>query len=689
MNSYKPPEHSEPRSRPIYSKGDRPVSDSVERLAPGHELTRGRDLAAENRRKLAELFPGLLTETAGPNGVTPAIDVDVLRDLVGATVDHDTRERFGLSWHGKSAARRLALTPSAGTLRPDRTRSVDWDTTGNVLIEGDNLEVLKLLQKSYAGKIKLIYIDPPYNTGNDFVYKDDFRDPIGQYQRTIGDVGEEGAKLTSNADSGGRFHTNWLSMIHPRLLLARELLREDGVIFVSIDDVELANCRLLMDEIFGAENFIATVIWQKVFAPKNTAKHLSVDHDYVVIYARNADKWTPGMLPRSEEADQRYKNPDNDPRGLWASDNLTARNFYGAGTYPITCPSGRIIDGPPTGTYWRVSKEIFDELNRDKRIWWGEDGDNAPRLKRFLTEVKQGATPQTLWKYSDVGHTQEAKKELIALSDFSAGEAVFDTPKPTRLIGRMLEVGLSHQDDEPKDEIILDFFAGSGTTGHAVMAQNAVDGGNRKFVLVQLPEPTGRKDYPTIADLTAERLRRAGAKIKAEHAEKLASQTTPLDTGFRVFKLDSANVRAWEAPTTDKATAEQIGTLLEGAADAIKPDRTDDDLLWGVMLNLGLAPDSKVEARGVSCKDGQDRTIHIAGGGTLLCCFAKAIDAAAGEQLAEALATIAREKGVEGELTVVFRDSAFGGKDAAKVNLVENLKQRLPESVTKSRVLSI
>jgi adenine-specific DNA-methyltransferase len=302
-------------------------------------------------------------------------------------------------------------------------------------------------------------------------------------------------------------------MMYPRVYLAKNLLRNDGVIFVSCDDNEIANLRALMNEIFGEENFVASVIWQKVFSPKNSAKHLSQDHDYIVIYARQAETWRPELLPRTEEMEARYDNPDNDPRGPWTSGDLSARNYYSEGLYQITSPAGRIIPGPPPGSYWRVSKEKFDELNNDKRVWWGKDGNGVPRLKRFLSEVKQGRVPQTLWPYAEVGHTQDAKKELLEFVKFENTDNVLDTVKPTALIRRMLQISTR----TTGNDIVLDFFAGSGSTGHAVLAQNCEDGGDRKFILVQLPEPLPRaeKQLKTLADISKARLSGVIAQFSA------------------------------------------------------------------------------------------------------------------------------------------------------------------------------
>ena len=344
-----------------------------------------------------------------------------------------SQERYGLMWPGRGAAMVALQEPSIATLLPDEDSALNPHSARDVVIEGDNLEVLKLLQRAYYGKVKMIYIDPPYNTGKEFIYPDNYREGLSSYLRFTGQSDEEGRRLTANAETAGRYHSKWLSMMYPRLALARNLLRTDGVIFVTIDDHEVHNLRLLMDELFGPENFVSTCIWQKVFSPKNTARQFSEDHDYVLVYARNGSEWEPSLLPRSEEMEARYSNPDNDPRGPWMSADLSARNYYSKGTYPITTPSGRVLEGPPPGTYWRYSEGRFFELCDDHRIWWGSSGAGVPRVKRFLSEVKSGKVPQTLWKYADVGHTQEAKKELLQRVRFSSSDSVFDTPKPTRL----------------------------------------------------------------------------------------------------------------------------------------------------------------------------------------------------------------------------------------------------------------
>jgi adenine-specific DNA-methyltransferase len=451
------------------------------------------DIAGEKRQELLRLFPEVHTEGG-------KIDFERLKLALGEAVDVG-KERYGMNWPGKADCFKTIQMPSLGTLRPCPEESVNFDTTENLIIEGDNLEVLKLLQKSYLGKVKMIYIDPPYNTGNDFIYPDDYSESLQTYLEYTGQVDAEGKKFSTNTDADGRFHSKWLNMMYPRLYLARNLLREDGVIFVSCDDNEVHNLREVMNEVFGEENFIASVIWQKVYSPKNSARHFSEDHDYIIVYARHAEVWRPELLPRTEEMEARYDNPDNDPRGPWKPGDLSARNYYSEGIYAITCPSGRILEGPPPGRYWVISQAKFLELDRDGRIWWGKGGNNVPAIKRFLSEVKQGRVPQTFWPYAEVGHTQDAKKELLEHVTFEHTDNVLDTVKPTGLIRRMLQLATL----PAKSDIIFDFFAGSGSTGHAVFKQNQEDGGNRRFVLVQLPEPLPRLETDCEPSLTSAR----------------------------------------------------------------------------------------------------------------------------------------------------------------------------------------
>jgi adenine-specific DNA-methyltransferase len=385
---------------------------------------------------------------------------------------------------------------------------------GNLIVQGDNLVALKALLPYYAGQVKCIYIDPPYNTGNEgWVYNDNVNSPV--IREWLGKtVGKEGETLDR--------HDRWLCMMYPRLALLRQFLREDGAIFISIDDNEVQSLRFVMDELFGASNFIATVLWQKVYSPKNSARHFSEDHDYLVVYAKRANTWTPNLVPRSEEQDSAYKNRDNDPRGPWKTGDLSARNYYSQGTYEIVCPSGRLIPHPPKGMYWRVSKDKFLELDREKRIWWGKAGNAIPQIKRFLSEVKQGVVPQTMWFYKEVGHTQDAKKELLQLVEFPDSDSVFVTPKPTRLIQRVVEIGANPGD------LILDSFAGSGTTGHAVLKLNqaAPDKEPHRFILVEMESKVAR-------EVTAERVRRVAQGYTNAKGEKVEG----LGGGFRFCEL--------------------------------------------------------------------------------------------------------------------------------------------------------
>ena len=624
---------------------------TFQKIEPGSPDSQSADLLADNLAKLKALFPELVTE--GPQGV--AVNVDVLKGLVGDATVTDVDEKYGLNWHGKRAARQLALTPSTGTLRPCPDESVDWDTTQNLMIEGDNLEVLKLLQKSYAGKVKLIYIDPPYNTGKDFVYPDNFKDSIQNYLELTGQV-EGGRKVSSNTDSSGRFHTDWLNMIYPRLKLAHSLLKDDGVIFVSIADHEIHNLRAAMNEVFGEENFIAAVIWQKVFSPKNSARHFSEDHDYVVVYAKNADSWFPRLLPRSEEMESRYTNPDNDPRGPWTSGDLSARNYYGEGTYGVTCKSGRYIEGPPPGRYWAVSEKKFNELNADGRIWWGVDGDNMPRFKRFLSDVQGGKVPQTLWFHEEVGNTQESKKELLALVNFPNSDVVFDTPKPTRLMRRIMQIATSPDGDD----LIVDFFAGTGTTMDAMFAQNAEDGGKRRCILVQLPEPLAGAEaagWTTIADVTRARIRGAGQRHKGKDPMYTG------DVGFRTFRLDTSNIRAWAPDRAD------LPTSLFDHLDHVDAERTDEDVLYEVLLKLGLDLCVPIEQKLIA-----DKMVFSIGGGVLMACLEREITTDDAEPLALGLVAWRDQQSPVGAVTCVFRDSAFQN-DVAKANLAAILEQ--------------
>ena len=560
----------------------------------------------------------------------------------------DAPEAYEFNWVGKQAARAEVLKPIKKTLRPVKEDSVDWDNTQNLYIEGDNLEVLKLLQKSYLGKVKMIYIDPPYNTGNDFVYHDDFAMSADEYAEASGSVDELGNKYIKNMDSNGRFHSDWCSMIYSRLMVARTLLSEDGVIFISIDDNEQKNLKNLCDEVFGCNNFLAQVVWERAYSPINLMKHFSPSHDYILCYAKNIDNAICHGIGRSDEANGRYSNPDNDPRGVWKASDLSVGPAVQENIYTITTPSGRNVE-PPAGRSWSLSRKAFRERLEDNRIWFGPNGDNVPAMKRFLSELrKTGITPMTIWKHTEVDHSQGATQKLAKLFD---GKKYFDYPKPVTLIERCLQL---YSD---KDSIILDFFSGSGTTAHAVMQLNAEDGGNRKFIMVQLPEETpedseARKaGYNTIPDIAKERIRRAGKKIK----EESPLTTADLDTGFRVFRLDEGNYE-----DVSRSPKEFKQDQLDLFLNNIKADRNDLDLLFGCMLDWGVQLSLPMTQEVVNGK-----TIYTVNDGDLVACFAENVS----EDVVKAMAD-------KMPLRVIFRDSCFA-QDADKINIYETFKQKL------------
>ena len=594
---------------------------------------------------LRQIAPSAFIEVRGKDGLlTYKINFDVLRELLGDTIADTDEESFGFQWVGKQTAKRAAAEPTRQTLRPVVEDSKDWDNTENLYIEGDNLEVLKLLQRAYLGKVKMIYIDPPYNTGNDFVYDDDFAMSSKEMDEAMGNLDEDGNRLRKNLDTNPRYHSDWCSMMYSRLLVARTLLANDGVIFISIDDNEVHHLRKICDEVFGAGNFIGQVIWERSFAPINLMKHFSPSHDYIICFAKNIELSECNGIPRSTEADARYSNPDDDPRGVWSSSDISVGPAIEANVYPITTPSGRVVE-PPAGRSWSLSSKAFEERLRQNRIWFGSDGNGVPRMKRFLSELrKTGVTPMTIWKHGDVGHSQGATQALAKMFD---DKKYFDYPKPVDLIKRCISLYSS------PDSLILDFFSGSATTAHAVMQLNTEDGGKRKYIMVQLPEQTPEKSearkagYNTICEIGKERIRRAGAKIQAEHPE------ATIDTGFRVLRLDSSNM---EEVYFEPAALSQENIFAQ--VDSVKYDRTELDLLFGCMVDWGVQLSYPLRKEEIA-----DKHLHIVNEGALVACFDKEINI-------EAISHIAEMK----PLRVIFRESCFA-TDADKLNIYEQFKQ--------------
>ena len=669
------------------------------------------DVVGSNIEKIQHLFPNCVTERLGKDGKPElAIDFEKLQAELSNEIIGDGEERYQFTWPDKRAANRLANTSTTMTLRPCREESVDFDRTQNLYIEGDNLDVLKALRETYLGKVKMIYIDPPYNTGNDFVYNDDFAQSRDAFEETSGLFDEAGNQtidpMQRNTESNGRFHTDWLNMIYPRLKVSRDLLSDDGVIFISIDDNEVENLRKICDEIFGEHNFIAQLIWERAYSPKNDAKYVSNSHDYVLMYSREISNFIIGRLPRTDEANARYSNPDNDPRGVWKASDMSVKTYNAACDYPITTPSGQIVE-PPAGRCWRLSKKAFLERLKDNRIWFGPEGKSVPAIKRFLNELKfDGMAPTSILFYKDVGHSQEGAQEVVSLF---GDKGVFDGPKPVRLLLRLLT--LANLKD---DSIILDFFSGSATTAHAVLKNNVEKFLSCRFIMVQLPEKidpdsnTYKAGYKNICEIGEERIRLAGKQVldnlentlKAKEIrldkilnakpsatvqlllsdkrkeiakavyekeavplmneiEDIKAKIKKLDIGFRVLKLDSSNMQ--DVYYRPEEFSER--TLFE---DNIKPDRTPEDLLFQVMLDLGIELSSKIETKQIGGK-----SVYFVDSNYLIACFDEDVNE-------DTITEIAKMHPVY----FVMRDAS-----AAKDNVIDNFGQIFsyysPETICK------
>lgn len=593
------------------------------------------DIISSNIKKIEELFPNVVKEGK--------IDFNALKQEFANDILDEKKEKYQLTWVGKKQAIIQANSQSTKTLRPAKDKSIDFENTKNIYIEGDNLETLKILQESYLNKVKCIYIDPPYNTGNDFVYNDNFNKTSEEELEESGQNDELGNRLITNQTTNGRFHSDWMSMIYPRLKLSRNLLSNDGAIFISIDDNEFENLKKICDEIFGESNFISTLVWQKNFAPKNDNKYISISTEYILVYSKNKEKFNRGLLPREEKHNKGYSNPDNDSRGLWTSGSMLATTFSQSGVFEIVSPNGK-VNLPPAGRCWRFSKDTIKNLIEDNRIWWGSDGNGVPRVKRFLSEMPDGIVPQNLMLYTEVGSNQDGNLELKELFDAQ----IFDYPKNTKLMDRVLTIANVKDND-----IVLDFFSGSATTAHAVMKRNFIH--KCRYILVQLPEKyidkSRKYDFDTICDLGEERIRRAGKKIKEE-------TNADIDYGFRVYKLDSSNMEdIYYEPS--KLNQSQLNMFESN----IKEDRTSEDLLTQVILDLGLTLDLSIEERNIL-----NNKVYFVAGNSLVACFDNQINIDILNQICEVK-----------PLKVVFRESSFRN-DSDKINAYERIKKLSPET---------
>lgn len=607
------------------------------------------DMTQENIRKIQILFPNAVTEVMDDASNTKlAVDFDILKQELSDSLADEKQERYQMTWPDKKQSIIMANKSISAALRPVVGKSVNFNETKNIYVEGDNLDVLKLLRETYLGRIKMIYIDPPYNTGNDFVYDDDFYQSDAEYSRMSGQFDNQGNRLFQNTESSGRFHTDWLNMIYPRLKVAKDLLSDEGSIFISIDDNEQTNLKKICDEIFGEHNFVSTLVWQKNFAPKNDNKYISNSTEYVLLYAKDKTKFQRGLLPREEKHNKGYANPDNDSRGLWTSGSMLATTFSKSGVFEIVSPSG-IKHLPPAGRCWRYSQSTVEKLISENRIWWGSDGNGVPRVKRFLSEMPDGIVPQNLMLYTEVGSNQDGNLEMKEL--FNA--QIFDYPKCTKLMERLITIG-----NLSKNDIVLDFFSGSGTLAHAVMKHNAENNANLRYILVQLPEKyddnSGKYSFDTICDIGEERIRRAGIIIK-ENAGILG---TDLDVGFRVFKLDSSNMN--EVYYNPKAMTQN---LLEATVDNIKPDRTPLDLLFQVMLECGALLSSKIEEKVINGKK-----VYVVEDNYIAACFDDEVDDKTVEEIAKLH-----------PIYVCFKGSSFNS-DSANINAEQIFKTYSPNT---------
>jgi adenine-specific DNA-methyltransferase len=610
---------------------------------------RSLDLTEKKKQELMRLFPEICTEGG-------KIDFERLKLTLGEMVDVG-KERYGMNWPGKAECFRTIQAPSAGTLLPCLEESVNFNTTENLVIEGDNLEVLKLLQKAYLGKVKVVYIDPPYNTGNDFIYPDNYTESLQTYLEYTGQVDSEGHKFGTNSDTDGRFHSRWMNMMYPRLYLARNLLSDDGVIFISIDDNEVANLRKLCDEVFGEENFVANIVWQKKYAVSNDDPGIAPMHDHIIVYSKSND-FERNLLPRTDKQLKRYVNLDNDPRGVWSSDNyISNKSRYERPTlwYSIKHPKTGEDVWPDENAVWRYSKEKHLQIEHENRLYWGPDLTyHRPRIKRFLSEIQDGIVPSTWWEFEEVGHNDEGQKETAEI----LGKKVFSTPKPVRLLKRILEIGSGRKD------LVLDFFAGSGSFAHAVLEQNSADGGNRKFILVQLPELTNNNEFPTIADITKERVRRVILKLNEADAGKLPLGEKQ-DRGFRAFKLAESNFKPWNSQFSTDATT--LAQQLELHIEHIREGRSPQDILYEILLKSGFPLTTPVEALGLEGKQ-----VFSVAGGVLLICLEP-------ELTMEVIRAMAAQKPER----VVCLDAGFAGNDQLKANAVQIFKtQGIPSFKT-------